>query len=174
MKEKFRLQSVGKSCIMFLSIQRSKKMRYLFCTDITNNINNETTDGECLQTGSLPQTMREQLRQESIAYDRTMRRFRLPEGAAMGEVHCVCAGADFFTGHSGRRRLVRAGLPQRAVSSLDRRRADRAGRRAADRGMALEVRSEEKRERARRRPADERGVAERAQLSGRPRRVLRR
>lgn len=37
-------------------------MRYLFCTDITNNINNETTDGECLQTGSLPQTMREQLR----------------------------------------------------------------------------------------------------------------
>lgn len=54
-------------------------MRYLFCTDITNNINNETTDGECLQTGSLPQTMREQLRQESIAYGRTMRRFRLPK-----------------------------------------------------------------------------------------------
>lgn len=54
-------------------------MRYLFCTDITNNINNETTEGECLRIGSLPQAMREQVRQESIAYDRTMRRFRLPK-----------------------------------------------------------------------------------------------
>lgn len=54
-------------------------MRYLFCTDITTNIDNETTEGECLRTGSLPQTMREQLRQEGIAYDRTMRRFRLPK-----------------------------------------------------------------------------------------------
>lgn len=54
-------------------------MRYLFCTDITTNIDNETTEGECLRTGSLPQAMREQLRQEGIAYDRTMRRFRLPK-----------------------------------------------------------------------------------------------
>lgn len=54
-------------------------MRYLFCTDITTNIDNETTEGECLRTGSLPQAMREQLRQEGIAYDRMMRRFRLPK-----------------------------------------------------------------------------------------------